>query len=315
MSFPRQFFEDFKKQAKALGAFNFCNTETLRAIVETANELATPVIVSTSESEASFLGMKQAVALVRSWQQNEVETGRDLSLRIILHLDHGKTFDSVKAALDAGYDSVHFDGSGLPLEENIRITKQIVEYAKSYHAKLVAASPNKEILKQVQDDIRVIMVEGELGYLRGASAPGQKVAIKKEDLTDPQLAAKFAQETGVDCLAVAIGNLHGIAEGGHDPHLDLERLAEIAKAVPQVKLVLHGGSGIPEEDIKKAIKLGITKINVNTDLRVAYTETLKQSLTASPQETTPYKIMSPVVAALRGVVKNKIRLFTGIKHL
>lgn len=278
----RNIFQKFREQRHALGAFNFCNAETLRAIAEAAAELKTPVIVSTSEGEGAFLGFKQAWSLVNVWRDQ-------LGLDLILHLDHGKSLDIVKTAIDAGYDSVHIDGSGLPFKENVKITRQVVECAEQKNS---------------------VMVEGELGYLRGASAPEQKVVIKKEDLTDPVMAVKFIQETGIDSLAVAIGNIHGIAEGGRDPHLDLARLSEIQQAVSDSAfLVLHGGSGIPDEDIKQAIKLGIIKINVNTELRVAYSQTLRQTLQNNPMETTPYKIMEPVVVAMKQVATNKIQLF------
>jgi len=278
----RNIFQEFREQRHAMGAFNFCNTEILRAIAEAAVELKTPVIVSTSQGEGVFLGFKQARSLVNAWQEQ-------LGLDLILHLDHGKSLDIVKTAIDAGYDSVHFDGSILPFEENVKITQQVVEYAKQKNS---------------------VMVEGELGYLRGASAPGQKVTIEKNDLTDPVMAIKFIQETGIDSLAVAIGNIHGIAQGGQDPHLDLARLSEIQRAVVgSVFLVLHGGSGIPDEDIKQVIKLGIVKINVNTELRVAYVNALRKFLQGSPHETTPYKVMEPVVEAVKSVVINKIKLF------
>jgi len=271
-----------QKEGHALGAFNFCNAEILRAIAEAAVELKTPVIVSTSQGEGVFLGFKQARSLVNAWQEQ-------LGLDLILHLDHGKSLDIVKTAIDAGYDSVHFDGSGLSFAENVKLMRQVVEYAKQKNS---------------------IMVEGELGYLRGASAPGQKVIIKKKDLTNPAMANKFIQETGIDSLAVAIGNIHGIAQGGQDPHLDLARLSEIQQVVANSAfLVLHGGSGIPDKDVKQAIKSGIVKINVNTELRVAYVNALRKFLQDNPHETTPYKVMEPVVAAIKQVVTSKIRLF------
>ena len=277
-----EIFQEVQSKSYALGAFNFCNAEILRGIVEAVAELKTPVIVSTSQGEGAFLGFKRARALADTWQEQ-------LGLNLILHLDHGKSLDIVKTAIDAGYDSIHFDGSGLSFEENVKITQQVVEYAKQKNN---------------------IMVEGELGYLRGASAPGQKVIIKKEDLTDPVMAVKFIQETRVDSLAVAIGNIHGIAQGGQDPHLDLARLSEIQRAVSDSAfLVLHGGSGIPDEDVKQAIKSGIVKINVNTELRVAYANTLRNFLLDNSQETTPYKIMESVVTAVKQVVTNKLKIF------
>jgi len=210
-------------------------------------------------------------------------------LPIILHLDHGKSFEIVKEAIEAGYDSVHFDGSGLDFEENLEMTKKAVDFAKE---------------KGVKN------IEGELGYLRGNSALQEEVEIKEEDLTDPKQALEFIEKTGIDTLAISIGNIHGIFKSSKNPHLFLERLKEINNKVGnKVGLVLHGGSGTPEDDIKKAIKLGVVKVNVNTELRLAYSKALKEFMQNNPEQTTPYKIMPSVVEAVQKVVEDKIMLF------
>jgi fructose-bisphosphate aldolase class II len=149
-----------------------------------------------------------------------------------------------------------------------------------------------------------------LGYLRGKSTVHEAIEIKQEDLTESREAEEFVNQTGVDSLAIAIGNIHGVFKSSQNPHLFLDRLEEINKQVgDKVGLVLHGGSGTPEEDIKKAVQLGIVKVNVNTELRVAYTEALKKSLGDNPKQMTPYKIMPSVVEVVQKVVEEKIKLF------
>lgn len=195
-------------------------------------------------------------------------------LPIFLNLDHGKSFAYVKKAIDAGYRAVHFDGSELSLSQNIRQTKQVVKYAKKFN----------------------VFVEGEVGVIGGI-------------LTEPNAALKYVRETGVNSLAVSIGNLHGIRASGINPHLNLKRLKEIKSKIGNLPLVLHGGSGTPEKDIKTALKLGITKVNINTELRIAYTQTLRKTLKQKSKEITPYKYMPQVVEAVQKVVEHKIKLF------
>jgi len=258
----------------AVGQFNISTDEQLKAIMEVAKSLKSPVIIGTSEGERKFIGADQAVALVKSYGGN-----------VLLNADHCKTFESAKLAVDAGYTAVHFDGSSLPFEENIKITKQVVDYAKG------------------------ILVEGELGYLRGDSDVHEKIEIKEEDLTDPEQAKEFVERTGIDSLAVVVGNMHGIESDMENPPLFLNRLEEIQKAVPNTFLVLHGGSGTPEADIKKAIQLGVVKVNINTELRIAYFDALEQEIKTHPDEVKPYKILAPAVEEMKEVVEEKIKLF------
>lgn len=278
--------EILKKAQKgkyAVGQFNISTDEQLRAIVEVAKDLKSFVIIGTSEGERKFIGTKQAVALVKTWQE---EAGSS----IILNADHCKSFESAKEAVDAGYSAVHFDGSALSFEENVKVTGQIVDYAKN---------KNPEIL-----------VEGELGYLRGNSeVHKEKIEIKKEDLTKPEEAKEFVEKTKIDSLAVVIGNMHGIEADMKNPSLHLDRLEEIQRVIPETFLVLHGGSGTPDRDIKEAIKLGIVKININTELRIAYKEELEETIKEHPEEVKPYKILAPAVEAMKKVVEEKIDLF------
>jgi fructose-bisphosphate aldolase class II len=266
----------------AVGQFNVSTDEQITAIIEAAKNLNSPVIIGTSEGERDFIGVEQIVALVDSWQK---ESG----LLIILNADHCKTFESTKQVIDAGYSSVHFDGSELPFDRNVEISRRIVEYAKS-------VNPN-------------IIVEGELGYLPGGSDIHGEVKINVKDLTVPEEARDFVQKTKVDSLAIAIGNIHGMKADAADPHLYLDRLEDIKRAVPNVFLVLHGGSGTPENDIREAIKLGVIKININTEIRLAYKEALKKFLEENLDELKTYKILSPAMEAVKKVVENKIKLF------
>ena len=275
-------FKKAQKNKYAIGAFNASNLEQVKAIVQAAQNLQSPIIISTSEGESSFLGKKQIKALIDTYRQ---ETG----LPIILHLDHGKSFEIIKEAIEAGYDSIHFDGSELNFEENIEMTKKITDFAR-------------------ERDIKNI--EGELGYLRGESSIQEKVEIKQEDLTNSKQALEFVEKTGIDSLAVSIGNIHGIFKSNKNPHLFLDRLEEINNAVgDKVGLVLHGGSGTPEDDLKKAIEIGVVKVNINTELRLAYSKTLREFVQNNPKEITPYKIMPSVIEAVQKVVEDKIRLF------
>jgi fructose-bisphosphate aldolase class II len=318
---PYEIFKKAQSQKYALGSFNFSTAEILKAIVLAAKELDSPIIVSTSEGEAEFIDMREAAALVKAWRIGT-------KLPIILNLDHGKSLKSIKKALAAGYDAVHFDGSGLNYNDNIKQTKEVVDFVQDYERTFE----------------RPIIVEGELGYLRGSSSlHKKKLEIKPEDLTNPEQAKEFVEKTGVDSLAVAIGNAHGIfIEGGparnasSARHADarlqrlqfgqashagwhsdaggeklyLDRLAQIREAVgDRVFLVLHGGSGIPDEDVKKAIGLGIAKVNVNTEMRLAYKEALDKELKEKPEETTPYKVLEPSLEAVKKVVEGKIKLF------
>jgi len=276
-----------QQEKYALGSFNFSTAEALKAIIMAAKELGAPVIVSTSEGEADFVGMAEAVALVGAWRHGA-------KLPIILNLDHGKSPEKIKKAVAAGYNAIHFDGSALPYEDNVAQTKAMVAYIRD--------------CEKTFD--RQIIVEGELGYLRGSSQlHGEALEIKMEDLTNPWQALEFIEKTGVDSLAMAIGNAHGVFAKGEEK-LNLERLAKIKQALgDDVFLVLHGGSGICEDDIKKAIELGIVKINVNTELRLAYKAGLEGELKENPQEAAPYKLLADSFEEMKKVVSDKIRLF------
>lgn len=283
----KEILKKAQQEKYAIGAFNFSTAEVLKAIVAGAKELNSPIIIATSENEAEFFGMREAVAIAEAWRHGS-------KLPIILNLDHGKSLKTIKKAIAAGYNAIHFDGSSLAYEENIKQTKIVVDYIRG--------------VEETFD--REIIIEGELGYLRGASTVhSEALEIKQEDLTKPEQAKEFVEKTGVDSLAVVIGNAHGVFAAGEE-RLNLERLAQIKEAIgDKVFLVLHGGSGIPVEDVKKAIEIGIVKVNINTELRVAYKEGLEKELKDKPNETTPYKILKHSFEDVKKVVEEKIRLF------
>jgi len=278
----KDYFKKAQKEKWAIGQFNISNLETLRAVVKAAQNLKSPVIIGTSEGESKFIGPREAVALVASFRKG-------YGLPIFLNLDHGKDFDYIKEVIDLGYDAVHFDGSKLGLEENIKITRKVVEYG--YKKK--------------------VFVEGEVGSIAGTSEILKEIPeIREEDLTSPEQALKFVKEAKTDSLAINVGTLHGMGVLKKDPNINLGRLKEIKDKVGEkVFLVLHGGSGTQEEDIRKAIELGIVKININTELRAAFTDALEKSLKENPEEITPYKYFPEVIDAVQKIVEGKIKLF------
>ena len=278
----KDYFKKAQKEKWAIGQFNISNFETLKAIIQAAQNLKSPVIIGTSENESRFIGLKQTVFLVRAFQEES-------RLPIFLNLDHGKTFEYIKKAVEAGYHNIHFDGSGLPFKKNLAMTKKIAKYCHQ----------------------RKILIEGEIDFIKGCSEILKKgPKIKEEDLTKPDDALKFIKETKVDSLAVNIGTFHGMEADGKNPGIYLQRLREIKEKVQtEAFLVLHGGSGTPKEDIKKATGLGIVKININTELRAAYTNALKKALKEKPREIIPYKYLPEAVLAIQQIVEEKIKLF------
>ncbi|MGB9714771.1 MAG: class II fructose-1,6-bisphosphate aldolase [Candidatus Bathyarchaeales archaeon] len=287
-----------RKNGYAVGAFNINNLETLLAVAEAAAEEKSPVIVAVTPSAIKYGGLAYLSKIVRTAAENT-------SVPMSLHLDHGEDFETVSKCIGAGFTSVMIDGSFLSFEENVALTKRVVDFAHS----------------------KGVSVEAELGRLAGVEE--KTVEEKEAVLTDPEAAEKFVKRTGVDALAVAIGTSHGAYKFKGEAKLDFERLKLIAKKI-DIPLVLHGASsvpawiiekatkygaelsgakGIPEEHIKKAISMGISKINIDTDLRLAFTATIREVLANSPKEFDPRKILGPAKDAMKEVVKGKMRLF------
>ena len=278
----KHYFEKAETEKFAIPQFNFSDFRQMKEIAEKATELKSPVILGTSEGESKFFGLEEAVALRDVLRKR---TG----MPIFLNLDHGKSFEYLKQAADAGYDMIHFDGSKLPLDENIKIAKEVVKYAKK----------------------KKILVEGEVGKI-GTDASrlySEKFEIKEEDLTKPEDALKFLNETGANLLAISMGNFHGIEISGVDPNLRLDVLKAVKEKIGDALLVLHGGSGTPEDDIKEAIKMGIVKININTELRLAFSGNLRRFLDNNKEEIVPYKFLVDAINSVERVVEVKINLF------
>jgi fructose-bisphosphate aldolase class II len=270
----------------ATGHFNASELDQMRSIVEACKEVGAPAIIGTSEGEAKHFGYAEVVAL-RDVMRKEY------NIPIFLNADHHKSVEAVKEAIDAGYDSAHIDLSALPLEENVRGTREVVMYANA-----------KCKIQNFQ-----ISVEGEIGYLRGESKiQKEKIKVKPEDYTNSEQAREFVEKTGVDRLAIAVGNVHGISLD--EPDLDIERIKAIRAAVPQeVALVLHAASGIPDDQIKAAIAAGIANIHINTELRVAYTDALKKTFAKDLDEVAMYKLDAAAIEAMKNLVKQKLQLF------
>jgi len=275
----------------AIGQFNFSDWSQVRGIVEASKNLNAPIILGTSEGESKFVGLQEAVAMRDALRQ---KTG----LPIFLNLDHGKSLEYLKEAILAGYDMVHFDGSKLPMEENIKISKQVVAFAKWHR------------LRQGFGGQGGVLVEGEIGKI-GTDASKvyqEKFEIKETDLTKPEEAVRYFKETGVNILAISVGTFHGMDATGISPNIRLDRLREINQKVG-MPLVLHGGSGTPEEDLKEAIKLGIAKININTETRIAFAGALRKSMELNKDEIVPYKFLPEAIDAVRLVTEKNIKLF------
>jgi len=269
----KDYFRVAEKEEWAMGQFNFSNLEALQAIIQAGKNLKSPLILGTSEGECRFFGPKKAVSLVGFFEK---ETG----LPLFLNLDHGQSLDYIKEVIAAGYRAVHFDGSHLPLEENIEITRKVVAYARKKN----------------------VLVEGEVGVIGGK-------------LTDPEEVQEFIEETKVDTLAVNVGTIHGMRKSGKNPPINLQKLKEIKKKVGNTPLVLHGGSGTPIEDVKSAIKLGIVKVNINTELRKAFTDTLRAFFKENPEEITPYKYLPEAILKVQKTVEEKIKLFGSVNKI
>ncbi|EYE89047.1 fructose-bisphosphate aldolase [Fervidicella metallireducens AeB] len=297
--------EMFKKAYQggyAIGAFNVNNMEIIQGIVEAAKEEKSPLILQVSAGARKYANPIYLKKLVEA----AVE---DSNLPIVLHLDHGEDFEIVKACIDSGFTSVMIDGSKHSFEENIRITKEVVEYAHS----------------------KGVVVEAELGRLAGVE-DAVKVSAKDATYTDPDQAVEFVERTGCDSLAIAIGTSHGAYKFTGEPKLDFERLEIISKKLSGFPLVLHGAStvmpefvakcnqfggklpgamGVPEDMLRKAATMGVCKINIDTDLRLAMTATIREYLTNHPEEFDPRKYLAPARTAIKDMVKHKIRNVLG----
>ena len=265
-----------QKGGYAVGAFNANNLEIVQGIVEAANELDSPVILQASQGAIKYAGLDYIAAIVKTASEK-------VKVPVALHLDHGTSFEQAVQCIRAGFSAVMFDGSKHSFEDNIANTVAVVRVAKPAG----------------------VSVEAELGKI-GGTEDDVSVSDKDAMMTVPEEAQEFVERTGIDALAVAIGTAHGPYKG--EPRLDFARLQKIRDQV-DVPLVLHGASGVPEDAIQKAISIGICKINIDTDLRQAFTAAIKQVLAEKPGEFDPRKLLGPGREALKQVAKQKIQLF------
>jgi len=300
----KEILEKASKEGYAVGAFNFNNLEFLQAILAAAEEEKAPVIVATSEGAIKYIGRGNIEAGAKLAVEMVKTLAEKVSVPVALHLDHGRDFNIIMAAIRAGYSSVMIDASHLPFEENLKETKRIVEIA---HAVGIA-------------------VEAELGKLKGIE---DNVVERESVLVDPEEARVFVKETSVDFLAPAIGTSHGAFKFKGEPVLDFERLKKV-KENTGIPLVLHGASmvpqdmvelakqygaelsgakGVPEDMLKRAIELGINKINIDTDLRITFVAYMRKVFAESKSEIDPRKIFDPVFAKVKEIVKERMRIF------
>ncbi|HKF06538.1 MAG TPA: class II fructose-bisphosphate aldolase [Candidatus Sulfotelmatobacter sp.] len=274
-----------EKEGAGLGHFNVSDQVLLKAVVAAAAETRLPVLIGASEGEREFFGARQLAALVKSEREQS-------DVPLFLNADHTHSLAKALEAAKAGFDAVTIDFSALPFEENVARTKEAVQAIK-------AVNP-------------AILAEGEIGDIGTGSEI--KETAQGGKLSTPEEARQFVEATGIDDLAPAVGNMHGMlksmVQGKAKKHLDLERISQIKKAAG-VFLTLHGGSGTDDEHFRKAIAAGINIIHINTELRVAWRESLDKSLARDLNEVVPYKILRPVVDSVKQVVSSRLRLFHG----
>lgn len=283
----RYALEQSKRNGAAIGHFNIADSVQLNAVFAAAQELNLPVVVGVSEGEREFIGLHQISALVRSLRVA-------FDFPIFLNADHTHSLPKAVDAAKAGFDAIVFDLSALPFEENVRHTREAVG-----------------VLKSINPDI---LVEGEIGDIGTGSEIHDAAPDLSKGLTTPAEAKEYVESTGVDVLAPAVGNMHGMLKsmvrGQAKQHLDIGRIADI-KSAAQVPLTLHGGSGTDDEHFRKAIAAGINIVHINTELRVAWRRGLEEGLAKHPQEVVPYKILPTAAEAVKQVVRSRLSLFNG----
>jgi fructose-bisphosphate aldolase, class II len=280
----REVVQEHKAKGAAVGHFNISDSNQLRAIAMAAKETGLPAIVGLSEGERDYFPMTHARGLVTMYQAEGVP--------LYLNADHTYDVAKAKKAIDDGVDSIVVDGAKLPMEENIRMVKEVVTYARSSK--------------------RDVLVEGELGYIGTSSKQLDALpeGVSLENLTTPADAKELVGSTGIDCFAPAVGNIHGMLKNAAEPRLHPERVKEIADAVG-VALVLHGASGNTEEDVKACIKAGMAIVHINTELRVLYRDHLYDTIRSNPGEAAPYKFLAPSVEKMKEYVAGKLKVFAG----
>lgn len=286
----REYIKEAEDKKVAIGHFNISNIEALHGIYNAAKKLSVPIIIGVSEGEKDFIGKEEISVLIKMIRERD-------NYPIFLNADHHYSFDSVKSVLDNNFDAAIIDAVKLPIEENIIVTKKCVEYAKELN----------------QKEGRDILIEAELGFIGQSSKLLEIIPedVNESTMTLPEDAKYFVEQTGIDLIAPSVGNIHGMVKGGN-PKLDINRIKEIRESCG-VPIVLHGGSGISDEDFVNAIKAGVSIIHINTEIRVAYKEAIEKYLKENPKEIAPYKFLKNGVDAIEKVVEARLKLFNGIK--
>ena len=283
----RKILEQADTSGVAIGHFNISDLVTLKAVFESARDVKVAVIVGVSEGERQFMGVCQVSAMVKSLRE-------EYGLPIFLNADHTHSLPSAIEAAKAGFDWIVFDVSTLPFEENVRQTRAAVQA-------LTAVRPD-------------ILVEGEIGDIGSGSEIHDATPDLRKGLTSPAQAKQFVEETGVDTLAPAVGNMHGMLKsmvaGDTRKRLDIERIRAI-KAKAQIFMTLHGASGTDDKDLREAITAGMTVVHINTEVRLAWRRALDGALAKQPNEIVPYKLLPPVVDAVKQVITARLALFSG----
>ncbi|NMB08415.1 MAG: class II fructose-1,6-bisphosphate aldolase [Tissierellia bacterium] len=272
----KEILQDAHKNNYAVGAFNVNNMEIVQAIIEAAEETNSPVILQASQGGLKYAGVEYIAELGKL-------AARNAKVPVAVHLDHGTDFDQVMLCIRHGFTSVMIDGSRFDLEKNIEVTKKVIEVA---HAVGVS-------------------VEAELGKI-GGTEDDITVDEREATFTDPEEAKRFVDETNVDYLAIAVGTAHGPYKG--EPKIDFDRIKAI-KEITNIPLVLHGSSGVPADSIKEAVSLGINKINIDTDLRIAFSNAVKEFIKENPENIDPRKILGPAKEAMKEAIIEKMQLF------
>ncbi len=297
---PKEMFQRAYKEQFAVGGFNVNNMEIIQGIISAGVEEKSPLILQVSSGARKYAGQNYIIKLVEAALM-------DCDLPVVLHLDHGNTFELCKDVIDGGFSSVMIDGSHLPFEENIALTKKVCEYAHDKN----------------------VWVEAELGQLAGVE---DEVSAEKSVYTDPDQAVEFVERTGCDSLAIAIGTSHGAYKFSGKPELDFARLEKIGKLLPDYPLVLHGASsvvpefvemanefggniagakGVPEDLLRKAAKMAVCKINIDTDIRLAVTASVRKYLHENPGDFDPRQYLKPAREAVKNMVQHKIKAVLG----
>lgn len=276
----KEMLKKAQKGRYAVGAFNANNMEIIQAIIETAEEEKAPVILQASQGAIEYAGLDNIVAMVKVMAEK-------VTVPIALHLDHGTDYYQNIKCLRAGFTSLMFDGSKLPFEENVKITKKVVEMAHTC-------------------DIPVEAELGQIGKMGDSDEPGVALEKLKETMADPYEAAKFVELTKIDFLAAAVGTIHGCRTPF--AKLDIPRIEKI-RELTDVPLVLHGASGVNDEEVRKGISAGICKINIDTRIRMIFTKKIREIIKMNPQEIDPRKLLGPAREAAKEVIRERMRVF------